>query len=222
MSMFIPSIISVDDFTVSPISDIVFSPMVDIYNPNIYPFKKLKQLSETISATSPIPIFIGTPTTTPFITGAPFITDAPFITSVNLKYSIPIISTYPNWDLDPRIHRRMAKYYYLRTYEDWLSDKLLDVLNYLVVKNDKVELISSINKYDSEAVHKEKESVIDKKIEFIKEYFLTKSMMLRLLAKYVRETGISWFDLPNYNYFIRRLIKKSLIRRFKKAIREGK
>ena len=116
----------------------------------------------------------------------------------------------------------MSKYYYLKTYERWLEKELKSLLGYFTVKGNKVELIANISKFDPEKGKKYKDKDVEKIIQFIKKYFLSKTMMFRLLTRFVRETRVSWFDLPNYEYFVRRLVKKKLARRFKKAIKEGK
>ena len=166
----------------------------------------LEDLSDAISASSPLPVMITS-------------VDSPYITSLNLSYSKPLISIYPNWDLDPSVHRRMTKYYYKKTLEKWLGNDMIKVLSYFTVSGNKVSLISSLSKYVSDSAYKDSDSDIAKKIEFIKDRFITKSKIYKILNKLVQTTGISWFDLPVHEYAVYRAIKHTLIKKIKKTIK---
>lgn len=165
----------------------------------------LVDLSEAISASSPLPVMMTS-------------VDSPYVMSLNLNYSKPLISMYPNWDLDPTVHRRMTKYYYKKTLEKWLGNDMIKILSYFTVSGNKVNLISSLSKYVSDSAYKDSDSDIAKKIEFIKDKFLTKYKVNKILNKLTQTTRISWFDLPEHEYAVYRAIKHSLIKKIKKAI----
>ena len=163
--------------------------------------------------------------TTPFgLPTLPLIIDSPLITSVDFTFSRPLLSIYQNYERDPKVHRRMSKYYYYKLYEKWLGDELSDVLGYFTVKGDKVNVISNLNKYDKDAGEQDSDKVMQKKIKFIKKEFLSEMWILRVLNKFVRESGSagSWFDLPKNEYFVRRYIKRYLVKKIRKAIAERK
>ncbi len=167
----------------------------------------LEDFSEAISASSPLPVMQTSVNT-------------PYVTTLNLNYSVPLIATYPNWDLDPSVHRRITKYFYKKTLEKWLGNDMIKVLSYFKVSGDKVNIISSLNKYSPDSAYKDSDSDITKKIEFIKGRFLTKSKIYEILSKLTRDNRISWFDLPDhlYEHSVYRAIKHSLIKKIKKAI----
>jgi len=144
--------------------------------------------------------------------------DSPLIASLNLSYSRPLFSIHENYERNPRLHRRMAKYYYYKTYEKWLGDDLVDILGYFTSSGKKVNLVSSVNKYSTK---RDNNVDMKKKIDFIKEKFLDEIWVLRILHKFVRETGTagSWFDLPRNEYFVRRYIHRALKKKIEKAIR---
>lgn len=147
---------------------------------------------------------------------------APYVTSINLSYSKPLVSVYENVEADPKIHRRVTKYYYGKTLDDWMYDELLDLLNYLVVRGNQVELISSISQYNPTTVHKNTQEQIDMKVDFIEKYFFKKDDMTKILHKFIEETGTSWYHLVENEYFIRQMIKDFIKKRFRKAIADKK
>src|SRR3990172_8348480 len=81
--------------------------------------------------------------------------NAPYKTSLNLTYSRPIIGVYENLNADPNIHKRLVKYYYLKTIEKWLYEDLIDVLNYVAIKDGKADIIKSMKEYNPVGVDKD-------------------------------------------------------------------
>ena len=168
-------------------------------------------LTSPFSLTSPISPFNITTTDTP-----------PYVTSINISYSKPLVSVYENVEADTRIHRRVIKFYYGKTVDEWLYDELLDLLNYLTVKGDKVDVISSMSKYNPTTVDKDSQEIIDKKVDFLEKFFFKKTDMAKILYKYIKETGTSWYNLGKNEYFIRQLIKDFVRKRLRRAISDQK
>ena len=143
---------------------------------------------------------------------------SPLVTSVNLTYSKPVVSVYEDVESNPRIHRKVIKYYYGETIGEWLYDELLDLLNYLTVSGDKVSVISSMSKYSPTTVDKDTQKTIEKKIDFIDKYFFKVTDMGKILYKYIEETDASWYELSKHEYFIRQLVKENIRKKLRKVI----
>lgn len=141
-------------------------------------------------------------------------------TSININYTKPTISIYKNLNADPRVHQRLVKYFYYKALDKWLYEDLIDILNYLKIRNGKVDIINSMKEYDPLAVDKESDDDIRKKIDFIEKFFLSKRLMARIIHEYVKHTGTNWVDLPKNEYFIRQIVGNKLTRRIKRAIAE--
>ena len=225
----------------SPLEIMTSSSPISIFSatsPFLYEvYKEISNLSplpvyKSLSGLPALPIIDSISITSPFLYSPfgqtlpllPSIVDSPLIASLNLTYSKPIFSIGENYERDPRLHRRMSKYYYYKLYEVWLKDELLDVLGHFVVKGDKVNIIANMNKYDKYSGEKDSDKMVEKKIKFIKNKFLSETWIMKVLFKFVRESGTagSWSGLSKNEYFVRRYIRKALVKKIRKAIAEKK
>lgn len=141
----------------------------------------------------------------------------PLVTSVNLAYSKPLISTYEDLNADRRVHKKMIKYFFYKTLDKWLYDELSEILNYFVIKGDRVELISNLSQFNSATGHDSQASA-DKKVKYIENNVISPKFMSKILYKYVQETGTHWYDLTKNEFFIRQVLKRALSKRIRKAI----
>lgn len=181
--------------SVSIISPII-SDVIDIYNSPLY-----KQPTITINPSTPQPAD----------------STSKYLPSVNLGYSAPMVGFYENLNADPNLQSRMTKYFYFKVLDKWLYDEIDDVLNYLTSKNDKIDVLSNLNEYKSSTVDKDSDIIVKKKIEFIENYFLTKSAMNGILSEITESNGIQWVELPKNEYIVKSFIKKYLVRKLKKG-----
>lgn len=199
-----------------PVSKVISaSPYFPLHSPLYSPLH-----GPTISPLSPLSLFPGSPIptsiTSPMIPGLSIV-DSPVVASLNLSYSKPLFSIHKNYERNPRLHRRMAKHYYYKTYEKWLGNEMSDLLGYLIISGGKAKLVSSISKYNKK---KDSHADMKKKIDYIKNNIMDEIWMLRTLHKFVRETGSagSWFDLPKNEYFIRRYVQRKLKKKIENTI----
>lgn len=146
--------------------------------------------------------------------------DAPYVAAVDFTYSKPYFSVYENLNVDPYIHSRMTKYYLAKTVEKWLYEDLIDALNYLRVRDGKIDVLGSLKEYNPVSVDKDSDATIKKKIDFLEQYFLNKRIIKKWLAEFVKQTHYNWFDLTKGEYFLKDLFKKKLIKLLKQSISE--
>lgn len=148
----------------------------------------------------------------PFITPISSVVQYPstYVPSINLRYSKPLFSFYEDLDKDPRIHKRLTKYYYYKILDKWLYDDLSDLLKFLDVKDNNVVIIKN-DKKDSD-------TDIEKKIDFL-EKFLTKSFIYMLISRYIAETGTRWVDLHKNEYFLKQVFKEKIKKKLEKELK---
>jgi hypothetical protein len=146
--------------------------------------------------------------------------DSPYVAAVDFTYSKPYFSVYENLNVDPYIHDRMTKYYLAKTLEKWLYEDLIDVLNYIKVRDNKVDVISSLKEYNPVAVNSDSDATIKKKIDFLEKYFLNKRIIKKWLRDFIKGSASNWFDLTKSEYFLKDLFKKKLTKLLKEAVVE--
>jgi hypothetical protein len=137
-------------------------------------------------------------------------------------YPSPNILSYPDLNKNPKIQKNMVKYIYYKLLDKWLYDDSSDILNYLTVNsNNKVVTIKSLNDYKSSNIDNDSDSVTDQKIKFIEKYVISKQDIFNILSKFIKETSINWYDIPKQEYFIRQVIEKKIIKKFKRSIKSN-
>lgn len=127
-----------------------------------------------------------------------------------------------NYDLnrDPRVHKQVVKYYRQYTLDKWLYGDMIDLLGYFTVDNNGVHLIRNLSEYREDAAAKDTPEDIDKKVDYIKKYFLTEDTMYRILKKLIRGTGINWYDLHKNEFFVKEDIKMQIKKILRGTIEE--
>lgn len=164
------------------------------------------------------PVVINTPVVAIPVSQEPVNSTSKYLPSLNLGYSTPLVGIYENLNADPNLQSRMVKYFYFKTLDKWLYDDLDDALNYLTSKDGKIDILSNLNDYKMSTVEHDSDLIIKKKIEFIEEYFLTKSMVSNILTNLTEESDIQWVNLAKNEYIVKKFIGKYLIKQLKKAI----
>jgi len=188
-------------------NDYIFTPSINItndilYNPGIKPSTIIKTDSDDIYIISDTPL-------------SPL---SPLTPSLRLDYSRPIFGLYEDLNYNKDIIKRMVKYIHLKALDEWLIEDLNDILNYVEIKGNKADLINNLSKYNPGTVHKEDIRTLEKKVDFIERYFLSRSVMHKLIKKFIQESGYNYVDLPHRQDQIKRFIKDKLLNIIKKEI----
>jgi hypothetical protein len=230
-------------YVFTPISEVVYSPISPlyvtsdyspVYNPvvpnyqynslvsgaPVYNYSSLVNTPINTSVFTPVyDSVVNTTVLTPTLvnTSLDNLYGPSYVTSVNLNYSKPLVSIYQDLNTDPRIHKRMIKYFQMKTLDKWLMNDLVDILNYFKINsNGAVDIINNINEYKPN--NSDSAANAEKKIDFIHKYFLTASVIDRLLDRYVKDYNIQWVHLPRNEYQIKKLIASKLMKLIKAAI----
>ena len=216
----------------SPLSPLGTLSSLSPLNP-LNPLNTLNSLNtlNTLSPLSPLvlttdtPLFVNTPTV-PLVLNAPNLVDPygrSYVTSVNLNYTKPLISTYTDLNSDPRVQKRMIKYFQMKTLDKWLMEDLLDILNYFRIDGKgNVDIINNMNEYKPNGVQHESVGQLEKRIDFIEKWFLTPSVVDRILQRFASEKGIQWVHLTRYQHELKNIIADKLMKLVKGAITNKK
>lgn len=156
-----------------------------------------------------------------YVTTDSVVSSPTFVTSLNLNYSKPLLSMYSNLEDNEKVKRTVVKHFMYKTLDKWLYGDLIHLLGYVTIKDKKIDIISDLSKYSKKSVDSDSDSDVEKKVNFIEKFIISKNMVRRVLDKYVSETGASWYDLPGKNdFYIKQIMEIALKKRFKKAVNE--
>lgn len=114
------------------------------------------------------------------------------------------------------IKDKISKLIYYKLLDKWLYDDLIDVLGYLKISGDKVEIIKNID--DKTHPNKESDKDLEKKIEYIENKMISRDDVYVILKKFVSKTNISWCEVHKNDYFVMKTMGKYLTNKFEERI----
>ena len=142
--------------------------------------------------------------------------------SDDLELSVPIspvltnnIVQYENLNNDPDLIRKVTKYFFEKTMNSWLYSDFEDLLTYLVIKGDKVRVVSNKkelenNKRDSNM------KTLEMKVNFIADNVMTKYDMKSFLKKYAIKSGLDLWKLKENKSYVKKSIYKKIKNKLEK------
>lgn len=147
--------------------------------------------------------------------------DQPITTSWNFNYSKPLYGVYQDLNTDPYTINQIVNYFHKLALDKWLFGELIDIINYFKIDSKgNVDLINSMKDYEAKAYKKYSVRDMEKIVDFIESYFLSKRIVKKVLSKYVAESGTQWVKLPKNRYFIRQLVSNKIMKLIKKSFAE--
>lgn len=147
----------------------------------------------------------------------------PYVATLNLGYTRPLLGIHTDINGDPRVQRKIVKFFQMKTLDKWLFEELMDILNYFKIDNKGyVDVLGGFNEYKPSVVQQEIMQQLEKKVDFIEKYFLTSSVVHRILDRYTKENGVEWVHLPRHQHAIKQLIGDKLMSLIKTAISSKK
>lgn len=196
----------------SPVSP--FSPVSSISS-----LSPINYTSSPVVVTPPRNTLIYTPqaTYTTYNNSNSPVSNAPVIPTLNLSYSRPILSSYENLNIDPRIHHRLSKFFRFKVLDNWLYDDLSKLLGYIKISNGNPRIIKNMDEYkDDENESDKKTKKI--KIEYIEKYVLSVDVVYKILLKFTESTNTTWVDLPKNEYFVKQTLEIGIRKQFKRLM----
>jgi len=146
-------------------------------------------------------------------------TNSPLVPSINYSYSQPAAGFYENINMNPETQKKITKYVQMKALDKWLPGDMIDILNYFKVdSNGKVDVIDNLNDYRPIASTNDTKQILEKKIDFIEEFFLTPRIVRKILEKFIKKTGIEWIKIPKNSFYVKEVIANKLKNMIKESI----
>jgi hypothetical protein len=141
----------------------------------------------------------------------------PLITSWHPDYIHPMLSTYRDLNSDPKMKKKITKYFLTLVLDKWLRKDMNQILNYLQIDSagnvDFVKNLGSIN-----TATKDSSRDADVKVRFLERYLINYEFINKMLLRYMRENGVLWVNLPAHKHEIKRFLMRKIIKKIKNAV----
>jgi hypothetical protein len=131
-------------------------------------------------------------------------------------FTVPIYNDLNN---DENLRMRVLKHFYNKLFDKWLYSDFKSLLKFLYIKNDRVYFISDIK--ELEKAKPDDGLTADLKIDYIKDFLVSKSYLSNMLARYTDKYRTNWYDLYNQEHSVKRYIGNRLKKRFLNTIKSG-
>jgi len=191
-------------------NDLIFSPVSNILAPvsNILsPVSNI--LSPVSNILSPVSNIL-----------SPTITLSDSNIALSMSYNQPMIANevqYLNINNDPDLIRKVSKYFFEKTMNSWMYSDFEDLLMYLVVKNDKVQVISNKKELDNNKKDNDMKS-IEMKVNYIADNVMTKYDMKSFLKKYAIKSGLDLWKLKENKSYVKKSLYKKIHKKLQKLV----
>jgi len=163
--------------------------------------------------TNPLTILTPTTPTTPYANYALLATKPSFILKPTFVVDIDsgLNDSYV-------VQKDVTLYFMNITLEKWIFGSLSSVLEFLVSKNGKIQLVKNMKERDSNNIDKDSTSVLEAKADWLKDHILYESKTRAILVKIMRELGLKWFELPHRESLVKDVMKRYLKNKLKKMV----
>jgi hypothetical protein len=123
---------------------------------------------------------------------------------------------YPTLDNDIEVHKTVSKYFKFKLFEKYLKDDFYDLLAFFVVTpDDKIEMIKSMDEYNSKLEPSYKDEL---KIKEIQDNYISTRLIYKILKTFVKKNGVKWYHLQNKD--VQPKVKKFMHKRLKQLLEE--
>jgi hypothetical protein len=140
----------------------------------------------------------------------------------------PMMPSYYKFDVDTGLNdnwlaqKEMTDYLLDRILKYWIKESdMKNVLKFMKVENDKVVLVKNADEYEKNNSENDRTSDIMKKSDFLKENFLNRENMRKILIEIMDELKWKWKDLaqPREEKVVLGVTKKFLKKQLRKMIK---
>jgi hypothetical protein len=116
------------------------------------------------------------------------------------------------------VQKDVTLYFMNITLEKWIYGSLSSILEFLVSKNGKIQLVKNMKERDSNNIDKDSTSVLEAKADWLKDHILSESKTRAILVKIMRELGLKWYDLPHRESLVKDVLKRYLKNKLKRMV----
>lgn len=119
---------------------------------------------------------------------------------------------------DKDVVKTITKYYYYKILDKWLYDDFLPILAFVKMENGKPKLISSMAEFRIADLAREPENVIESKIDYLSEIFITKDMVRHVLKKFINKYNTRYSALNRQEHELKKYFFKYMKDKLEEAV----
>lgn len=138
----------------------------------------------------------------------------PIVSPIYRNY-VPPLYRYQNVNNDKNLIRSVTKYFYESTMNRWLYSDFQDLLRYLVIKKNKVIVVSNKDELLKNKLDKNMDDM-RLKIKYISEFVMTKYDMKRILKKIALKNKLDLWKFRKYKSKIKKILFKKMENKLEK------
>jgi hypothetical protein len=116
------------------------------------------------------------------------------------------------------VQKDVTLYFMNITLEKWIYGSMSSILEFLVSRNGKIQLVKNMKERDSNNIDKDSTSVLEAKADWLREHVLSESKTRSILVKIMRELGLKWFELPHRESLVKDVLKRYLKNKLKRMV----
>ena len=137
-------------------------------------------------------------------------------------YNSNVVSSGFYYDLnkDKSVQKNLTKYYFYKILDKWIYKELMPLLAFVDISSEKPRLINSLSQYDVKKLLTNSEEQIEKKINYLERFIITKDMVRHVLKKICSENGINWYHLDKNEKKIKTVFYNYLLSKLKESIKK--
>ena len=116
------------------------------------------------------------------------------------------------------VQKDITKYFRFKMLDKWIYSEFSEVLKYLKVSGNKVDLVKSENEKNNNKLSNDSTHDLELKSDYIAENILTEYKTKRILMKIMAELNIKWYTLPQREDLVKEVMGKYLKKKFRKML----
>ncbi len=127
-------------------------------------------------------------------------------------------SVFNDLNKDKEVVKTITKYYYYKILDKWLYDEFLPILAFVKMENDKPKLISSMAEFRIGDLARESENVLESKIDYLSEIFITRDMVRHVLKKFINKHNTRYSALNRQEHELKKYFFKYMKDKLEEAV----
>lgn len=113
---------------------------------------------------------------------------------------------------DPNLRKQITEYFYNKIVKSWSLYHYKNLLDLIVIENNKPTLIKNLNNIDKNVNNNEEKN------KYLLSKYLTKKILYELLKEFVVKQNLNWWDVKLNQYELRTFIHKKVKKMMEKNI----
>ena len=109
-------------------------------------------------------------------------------------------------------------FYYKKINNSWIHKSFHIFLDYLVINNNKIKLVSNMSEIKDNTKDKLKKGEYSFKVKYFKKNIMPKKKIEKFLYKFIKKTNLEWKNLINEHDFIKKTLFKFIQKKLQKKI----